>query len=187
LARFEDCIGFVLKNEGGFANVPADRGGATNWGITSAVLAAWRKVRGVTVEQMRSLPIAEAQAIYRAKYWATLALDLVADPGVATELLDTAVNRGPARAIQYWQVTLAQLGEKRLADGKVSAALIGETNEVHPDRFIAYFETQVEAGYLAIIAHNASQIIFRNGWMARARRLLTLIRSQKTNAPSSGN
>lgn len=41
-ADFSACIRHVLVMEGGFSNDPSDHGGATNWGITAAMLAHWR-------------------------------------------------------------------------------------------------------------------------------------------------
>ncbi len=41
-ANFERALSLVLKHEGGFADHPADPGGATMMGITQATLAQWR-------------------------------------------------------------------------------------------------------------------------------------------------
>ena len=49
----DDIITTVLKYEGGFVNDLADRGGATNWGITQATLTAWRK-RPATVADVKA-------------------------------------------------------------------------------------------------------------------------------------
>ncbi len=42
--RFARCLELVLRQEGGYADHPADPGGATNFGITRKTLARWRKI-----------------------------------------------------------------------------------------------------------------------------------------------
>lgn len=54
----------LIDREGGYVNHPADRGGATCWGITEAVARA-HGYRGA----IRALPRDEAAAIYRRLYW----------------------------------------------------------------------------------------------------------------------
>lgn len=98
-ARFAACIAVVLANEGGFANNPADPGGATNMGITHGTLGAWRNA-DVTVDDVRRLTVDEAKAIYSANYWTRNRCDQMA-PGVDLAVLDFAVNSGGAiREIQ---------------------------------------------------------------------------------------
>src|SRR3546814_16453177 len=64
----------LLAKEGGFVDHPADRGGPTNWGITSAV------ARGEGfMGDMDALPQSLARSIYRRRYWATPGFPRVAD------------------------------------------------------------------------------------------------------------
>lgn len=104
--EIEALIGEVIGREGGFSNHPADRGGATRWGITEAVARAhgWRG-------SMRELPRAEAAAIYKRQYWLRPGFDRVAAlaPGLAAELFDTGVNMGPAVAAGFLQRALNAL------------------------------------------------------------------------------
>jgi lysozyme family protein len=60
----ENLIDEVIGREGGYSNHPADRGGATRWGVTEKVARA-HGYRG----DMRSFPRGEAVAIYRRIYW----------------------------------------------------------------------------------------------------------------------
>ena len=79
----DELLDGLLQREGGYVNHPADRGGATCWGITQAVARA-HGYRGA----MRQLPRSEAAAIYRRLYWLRPRLDAVAErsPAVAAEL-----------------------------------------------------------------------------------------------------
>ncbi len=88
----------VIGREGGHSNHPADRGGATRWGITEAVARA-HGYRG----DMRRFPRAEAVALYRRIYWDRPGFDRIAEiaPAVASELFDTGVNMGPGIAVSF--------------------------------------------------------------------------------------
>lgn len=96
----------LLAKEGGFVDHPADRGGPTNWGITSAV------ARGEGfMGDMADLPQNLARSIYRRRYWETPGFHQVAEIAavVAEELFDTGVNMGPAVAVGFLQRALNAL------------------------------------------------------------------------------
>ena len=102
----DELIDEVIGREGGYVNHPADRGGATRWGVTEAVARA-HGYRG----DMRSLPRERAVTIYRRIYWQRPGYDRIAEaaPKVAAELFDTAVNMGPATATGFLQRALNAL------------------------------------------------------------------------------
>lgn len=102
----EDLIDGVIGRGGGYANHPADRGGATRWGVTEAVARA-HGYRG----PMQSFPRDEAAAIYRRVYWVRPGFDSIASlaPLIAAELFDTGVNMGPAVAVGFLQRALNAL------------------------------------------------------------------------------
>ncbi|HHQ4311115.1 putative peptidoglycan-binding domain-containing protein [Serratia fonticola] len=92
----------ILGKEGGYVNNPADKGGATRWGITEVVARA----HGYSGD-MRQLPRETALAILTADYWTGPRFDLIADisPVIAAEICDTGVNMGPsvpAKWLQRW-------------------------------------------------------------------------------------
>jgi lysozyme family protein len=96
----------LIAREGGFADHPADRGGATNWGITSAVAR-----QNGYVGEMRDLSRTEAERIYRSVYWEKpgySALEALA-PSLAAELFDAGVNTGPQTATRFLQRALNAL------------------------------------------------------------------------------
>ena len=102
----DSLISEVIEREGSFSDHPADKGGATRWGVTEAVARA-HGYRG----DMRRLPREEAVAIYRRIYWLRPGFDEVARiaPRLAAELFDTGVNMGPAVAIGFLQRALNAL------------------------------------------------------------------------------
>jgi lysozyme family protein len=102
----DGLIDDVIGREGGYSNHPADRGGATRWGVTESVARA-HGYRG----DMRAFPRNDAVGIYRRIYWQRPGFDRIADvaPRIAAELFDTGVNMGPAVAVSFLQRALNAL------------------------------------------------------------------------------
>jgi len=99
-AGFEASVERVLRAEGGFVDDPADRGGATNFGISS------RAHPGVDVA---SLTREQAKAIYRRDYWDAIGADrLPADLQGAA--FDAAVNQGVGWTREALQQANGDLG-----------------------------------------------------------------------------
>ncbi len=101
-----DLVEEVIAREGGYVNHPADRGGATRWGITEAVARA-HGFRG----DMKAFPRDEAVRIYERIYWVRPGFDRIAPvaPAVAAELFDTGINMGPSIAVTFLQRALNAL------------------------------------------------------------------------------
>lgn len=89
--NIEQFLNDLIKREGGYVNNPADRGGATKYGITEAV-ARQSGYKG----SMKDLPESLARDIYRKQYWTSPRFDQVniINSPIAEELLDTGVNCG---------------------------------------------------------------------------------------------
>lgn len=157
-ARFARCMPLILKHEGGYSDHPADPGGATNMGITRATLAAWRGVP-VSKSDVMALTRAEAEAIYRARYWdAVKADDLPA--GVDYAVFDYAVNSGPGRAIKALQ---RAVGEAQ--DGILGARTMAAVEAAEPDRIVI----AICAGRLAFLQSLPGWLTFGGGWGRRVR------------------
>jgi lysozyme family protein len=121
--QIEMLLDALLKVEGGYVDDPADKGSATNFGITEATARA----AGYTGD-MRAMTAATAKGIYRDRYWGTPHFDLVEQlaPTVAAELFDTGVNMGIAPAVMLLQRALNVMQGTTLA---IDGALLpkGET------------------------------------------------------------
>ncbi len=104
--NIDSLIDEVIGREGGYANHPPDRGGATRWGVTQRVARA----HGYDGD-MRHFPRAEAVALYRRLYWLRPRFDQVAAraPRIAAEMFDTGVNMGPPVATGFLQRALNAL------------------------------------------------------------------------------
>jgi hypothetical protein len=118
----DGMIDALIDREGGYVNQPADKGGATCFGITEAVARA----NGYS-GSMRGLPREEAAAIYQRLYWLRPGFDEVAKRSqrVAAELFDTGANMGPAVAAVFLQRALTALNRNGsdypdlLPDGRI--------------------------------------------------------------------
>ena len=127
--NIEKYLDELIKREGGYVNNPADRGGATKYGITQAVARenGWNG-------NMKDLPLEFAKSIYRKQYWLEPRFDQVnaLSPSVAEELLDTGVNCGPNFAKPLLQRALNLLNNQGKAgwpdlkvDGVYGSATLG--------------------------------------------------------------
>ncbi len=172
----DKLIDDVIAREGGFSDHPADRGGATRWGITEQV-ARDAGYKGT----MRDLPRSEAVAIYRQLYWRSPGFDRVATraPLLAEELFDTGVNLGIGAAGAFLQRALNALnrGASDYAD-IASDGRIGAQTLAALDRFLARrpaggervlikaIEALQGERYVAITERRPANEAFLYGWLA---------------------
>ena len=105
-ATVDQLVDALIDREGSYVANPADRGGATCFGITEAVARAHGYAG-----PMCQLPRDEAAAIYRRLYWLRPGYDAISAraPRIAAELFDTGANMGPAVATTFLQRSLTAL------------------------------------------------------------------------------
>lgn len=166
----------VIAREGGYSDHPADRGGATNWGITRAVARDYGYVG-----DMRALPRATAVAIYRRLYWDQPGYAFVAEiaPSIAAELFDTGVNMGVATATGFLQRALNALnrnqrdypdltldraiGARTLSALRAFRALRGKAGEAV---LLKAIEAMQGERYIALAENRPANETFLYGWLA---------------------
>jgi len=167
----------LIEREGGFVDHPADRGGATCYGVTEAVARA-HGYRGA----MRHFPRDEALSIYRRLYWLRPRFDQVARraPRIAAELFDTGVNMGPAVAATFLQRALTALNRNGkdfadlVPDGRVGPATLAALDSFLAARGARGGETvllrALEAlqgeRYLRLAERRPANEAFLYGWLA---------------------
>ncbi len=95
-ARFEACLPFILKFEGGNDDDPRDHGGRTSRGITQRENDRWRKEHGLSTIDVWTETNANIKQIYYDNYWLPRCPKL--RPGVDLVYFNIAVNAGPGRA-----------------------------------------------------------------------------------------
>lgn len=173
MAKLEDCIEYVFRNEGGFV---IDNGGPTKFGCTLKVISEFRDAP-VTEQEVRDLTKEEATEIYRHLYWDKIGLEHITNDAIATCLLDVAINRGPSIAVKYAQRVLMALKGHLDVDGIIGPRTMAFINSVDPESFIRSYVVIALAGYNLILRNKPELRIYLKGWRNRANRLLTLIQS----------
>ena len=109
----------VIAREGDYSDHPADRGGATRWGITEAV-ARDRGYDGA----MRALPRSTAAAIYRTDYWQGPGYDLVAERAEQDQQRGADQRIGvddPEQVYRAGPQVLGDGGHRHVQHGRVDA------------------------------------------------------------------
>ncbi|MFI8065016.1 glycoside hydrolase family 108 protein [Acinetobacter baumannii] len=175
--NIERYLDELIKREGGYVNNPADRGGATKYGITQAVARenGWNG-------NMKDLPLEFAKSIYKKQYWLEPRFDQVnaLSPSVAEELLDTGVNCGPNFAKPLLQRALNLLNNQGKAgwpdlkvDGVYGSATLGALKTYLSKRgkegekvLVRVLNIMQGQRYIEICERNPKQEQFCYGWIA---------------------
>jgi lysozyme family protein len=167
MATLNKLIPLLLKWEGGYVNDPADRGGATNKGVT---IATWKQ-QGydkngdgvIDVEDLKMISVEDViERILRPHYWNRWQADRIDSQALANILVDWVWGSG------RWGITIPQgiLGVP--ADGIVGEKTLRYLNE-YPDPE-ALFEKikQVRRAYLNMICiDRPANKRFLKGWINR--------------------
>ena len=172
----DDLINGVIDREGGYVHHPADRGGATRWGITEAVARA----NGYAGD-MRHFAREAAAVIYRRIYWQRPRIDDVAQraPSIAAELFDTGINMGPAVAVAFLQRALNALNRGArdypdiLLDGRIGPQTRGALDGFLATRGAAGETVLLKAlealqgeRYVSLAERRPANEAFLYGWLA---------------------
>lgn len=173
----EHLIDGLIEREGGYVDHPADKGGATRFGIAEAVARA----HGFA-GPMRQLPRDEAVAIYRRLYWVRPGFDQVASRSahVAAELFDTGVNMGPAVAATFLQRALTALNRNAgdypdlVPDGRIGAQTLSALDAFLKVRgqgsgeavLLRALEALQGERYLRLAERRPANEAFLYGWLA---------------------
>jgi len=164
----ERSLDYLLEEEGGWSNHPADRGGATMYGVIQATYNAYRKAKKLPTQSVRNITKAESKEIYYLNYWKAASCDRLPWP-INYIVFDAAVNSGPSRAVKWLQA-----GLKLPADGKVGPRTIEAANRVMEEgdtqAVLNILDQRVQ--FLAtLVKKNESQEAFLLGWWRRTMRV----------------
>ena len=172
MKTIEQMIDDVLVREGGYVNHPADRGGATNFGITLATLSKYLG-QAATLADIQSLSLEVAREIYQRNFYFSPGLHTLPDT-IQPFVFDSAVNHGPRTAIRFLQSVCNQAGYQPVLseDGAIGPNTrrgIAWAIEAMGDVFLQAIVEERKNFYLIIVAARPSQEVFLNGWMNRIK------------------
>jgi lysozyme family protein len=161
-ARFDACMPFIFKAEGGYSDNPADPGGPTSFGITLATLRAYEGDPNLTAEDVKKLTPAIAKEIYRTAYWNRMQCGAL-PAGLDLEVFDFGVNSGPAESVKTLQrlVGVTQ-------DGSVGPITLAAVRQFNVGDLIGRFAQARLAFYQSL---NMPE--FEQGWATRVAQIQT--------------
>lgn len=199
--RFSAAVAKLLKEEGGYVDDPADRGGATNFGISLRFLASEGAFDSdgdgkadfdldmdgdIDGADIRRLTRADATALYFRCFWQRINADLLPAP-IGEMVFDQAVNAGRTTAVKLLQravnfcIMHAPPSSNRPAALRVDASWGHQSREalVWVLRYPALgmpaltvaYRDAVAERYRDIVSRYPAQARFLKGWLARAREL----------------
>jgi lysozyme family protein len=157
--NFNAALAHVLLFEGAYSDHPLDPGGATNLGITQAVLQSYRG-QPVSKDDVRALTKKEAAAIYKKNYWEPACCGSLPS-GVDFAVFDCAVNQGVGRAARF-----LQLAANVPADGKTGPATLAAVNQISAEALLGEFMARRMQSYGLL------QTLFRTFGLGWSRRLM---------------
>lgn len=166
----DDALEFLLAEEGGWSNHPADKGGATMYGVTQAVYDDYRtRLVKKAKQSVKKITKEEARQVYDILYWRAAGCDRLPWP-FSYVTFDAAVNSGVSRGVRW-----LQSGLKVDQDGKIGpktiAAAQRAVEEGDSQALLGVVDARVE--FLArLVQRSPSQAAFLLGWWRRTMRVL---------------
>ena len=161
-ARFDACMPFIFKAEGGYSDTPGDPGGPTNFGITLATLKAYEGNPNLTAQDVKNLTPAKAKEIYRSNYWNRMQCGAL-PAGLDLEVFDFGVNAGPGEAVKALQRIVGVT-----ADGSIGPITLAAIGQFKPRDLISQYSEARLAYYKGL--NNPE---FEQGWTARVAQIQT--------------
>ena len=177
----------ILKWEGGYANDPVDRGGATNMGVTIGTATGYYKKGAknfdkngdgrITADDIKALTKEDFTYVLR-KFWDHCRADEINNQSIAEIIVDWAWGSGPGTAMKKMSRVLGLNSSTKMTD-----EMLAKINGWQPqeDLFNKIWHAR-ESHFNGIVSNNPSQRKFIKGWM---RRLKSYTFNGKEVAPSN--
>jgi lysozyme family protein len=155
---FERAVEVVLQHEGGYSDHPADEGGATNYGISSAAHPD---------EDIAELTEEQAVEIYWTEYWVPGHYEMLPER-LAIKVFDLAVNMGRHPAVTLLQQALRACGSVVDADGMIGPQTAGAATATCEIALLAAVRSEAAGYYRLLLQRKPSFAPFTMNWLARA-------------------
>jgi lysozyme family protein len=159
MANIEILKPFIRSWEGGFCNVPGDKGGATNKGVT---IATFRSVFGKdkTVEDLKMMTEEQWTLIMREYYWDKWKADEINSQSIANLLVDWYWTSGS------YGIKIPQYMLGLVQDGIVGPKTLSAING-YPDEKELFARLWKEREAFFIRIGKGTQKKFLKGWLNR--------------------
>lgn len=164
MAKIESLAPIIAKWEGRFVNDKADKGGATNMGIT---IATWKQVGydkdndgDIDTQDIKLLSKDDFKFVLK-QYWDRWKADLIKDQKLANILVDWVWGSGK------WGIVVPQRILGLREDGIVGSKTIEAINKQNPKEFLDVVFKEREKFLDNIVKNNPSQKKFIKGWKNR--------------------
>lgn len=175
MADFQPALQVILKHEGGWVDDPADRGGETNFGISTKIIEEEKLTNeelglppGREKGWLKDMHVNAAIHVYKKLYWDRYGYGNINDQAVATKLCDAAVNMGGTQAAKLAQRAATACGQPATDDGKLGPRSFAAINACVPIEWLKAMKAQMEWFYNKIIEGRKENEKFRKNWMKRA-------------------
>lgn len=148
----------------GYANDPADSGGATMIGVTLSTYEIYRKRKGLSkpsVTDLKNISYDDWRNILKAMYWDRFKADQIRNQSIANLCVDWLWNSG-TYAIKNTQQCL-----KLANDGIVGAKTLAALNASDSQNVHKKIWKKRRDFYYGIVARKATQRKFLKGWLNR--------------------
>ena len=150
---------FILSWEGGYANVPGDKGGPTNKGVT---IATFQKIFGKdkTVEDLKKMTDDQWLLVFKKYYWDRWKADEINSQSIANLLVDWVWGSG------YYGIKIPQKILGVTVDGIVGKQTLGAINSYPNEKELFNKLWQERYDYFHRIAKGSNKK-FLKGWSNR--------------------
>ena len=172
---FDRALVFVLKMEGGYANDPDDRGGATNFGVTQKNYDKWRTAQEIDTRDVKLISEDEVRVIYRTQYWQKARCDDLPWP-VCLAHFDGFVQHRPRVASQILQRATNYIARDPLrVDGLVGVMTTEAVRRQDPRMLSRSIVIERLFFYSRIVERDRTQAKFLKLWRPRMERLIKAV------------
>ena len=170
MSRYEECLKYILKQEGGYVNNPFDRGGATNYGITQRVYNNYLTKCQLPLRSVAEIDMHEVSTIYQQEYWDKCHCSNIPIP-LDLLVMDSAVQHGVNRASRWLQRCVGANQDGSIGDKTIYALHTYVVDKKLQEVINKYLSLRTSF-YTQIIKNDPTQQRFEKGWKNRMDHLL---------------
>lgn len=164
MANHKLLVPFIQKWEGGFANDPDDKGGATMAGVTIGTYTEYRRKKGLpapSVDDLKKITETEWMDIFKTLYWDRWKADQILSQSVADILVDWVWGSG------VWGIKIPQRILGVTQDGVVGPKTLAALSSWNSRQLFNDIKA-ARVKYIDDICKNTpTNEKFRRGWMNR--------------------